>query len=125
MSRSGARRVLGADELAAAQRRKRKPTIISTRADKVRAGDVLWSDASMEGWRVVAAVPELVRTDGNLVGVDAEDPSVPRTVGYVFSVVDELTGRRSQRLGAFAPHALVMVARHVPSGRGAGAVPRG
>lgn len=67
----------------------------------------------MEAWRVVAATRELVRADGNLVGLDAED-GAPRTIGIVLSVVDELTGRRSQRLGAYAPHALLMVARHVP-----------
>lgn len=102
-------------------RRKRKPTIVNRRADEIRAGDVLWSDASMEGWRVVAATRELVRADGNLVGVDLEDPDADRTVAIVFAVVDELTGRRSQRLGAYAPHAVVMTVGHRPRL----AVPRG
>ncbi len=95
-------------------RRKRKPTIINRRADEITAGDVLWSDASMEGWRVVAATRELVPADGNLVGIDSEDPDTPRVVAIVFSVVDELTGRRSQRLGAFAPHAVLMTVGHRP-----------
>lgn len=96
-------------------KRRRPPgrRLLAVRADEIRVGDLLWSDATMRELRVVAVSHELVRADGNLYA-DPEDPSAPRTMGVVLVVVDELTRRETQRLGAFAPRARVQVVRHVP-----------
>ncbi len=96
-------------------RRKRRPTIVSVAAGDVVAGDLLWSDASMEAWRIVATHRELMPSSGNLLaGILPEDAAAgPRTIAVVLTVVDELTGKRTQRLGGYAPRAQLQVVQHV------------
>lgn len=93
---------------------KRRRRLLALPAGEIRPGDLLWSDASKRELRVVAVHRELVRADGNLYA-DPEEPGVALTEAVVLAVVDELTKRETQRLGAFAPRARLQVVRYAGS----------
>lgn len=80
----------------------------TVRADAIRPGMVLWSDASNRRLVVVTAHLERVPADANLYR-DPEQPyDGPTTEAVVLMVVDEKT-HEPQRLGAFGKQAGLQV----------------
>jgi hypothetical protein len=80
----------------------------AVRADEVRAGDVLWSDASNRRLVVVAASREQLRADGNIYADPEEPYDGPTAEAIVLLVIDEKRGEL-QRLGGYAPRARLQV----------------
>jgi hypothetical protein len=80
----------------------------AVRADEIRPGMVLWSDATARRLLVVAASREQLRADGNLYADPEEPYAGPTAEAIVLMVMDEKT-YETQRLGGYAPRARLQV----------------